>query len=101
MATLYVAEYEKLLVDTHGNVVIAPLEPPLAEQIISITGSSVRCTNAFSTRTKFVQLSTDATCSVAFGASPMATTGNQRLPANTLVFKGVHPGDFVAVITNS
>jgi hypothetical protein len=101
MSTLYVAEYEKLLVDTNGHVVLAPHEPPLVEQTITIGGSSTPATNPFSSRTKFVQLSTDAICSVAFGKNPTATTSNQRLPANTVVFKGVHAGDFVAVITNS
>jgi hypothetical protein len=102
MAVLYVAEYETLLVDTNGNVVMAPHEPPLAEQTISIGMSSARATNPFSTRTKFVQLSTDAICSVAFGGSAVtATSSNQRLPANTIVFKGVNPGDFIAAITNS
>src|SRR5262245_65087866 len=101
MSTLYVAEYEKLLVDINGNVVMAPHEPPIAEQKVSIGMNSTTADNAFGTRTKFVQLSTDAICSVAFGPSPVATSSNQRLPANTIVFKGVNPGDFIAVITNS
>jgi hypothetical protein len=101
MSTLYIAEYEKLLVDTNGNVVMAPHEPPLAEQTVTISGSSTKPTNAFNSRTKFVQLSTDAICSVLFGPNPTASATNQRLPANTIVFKGVNPGDSVAVITNS
>ena len=60
MSTLYVAEYEKLLVDINGNVVMAPHEPPLAEQKVSIGMNSTTADNAFGTRTKFVQLSTDA-----------------------------------------
>lgn len=103
MSTLYVAEYEKLLVDTNGNVVMAPHEPPLAEQTITIGMSTAKLGNPFSSRTKFVQLSTDAICSVAFGnpSGLAATSSNQRLPANTIVFKGVNPGDSVAAITNS
>jgi hypothetical protein len=103
MSTLYVAEYEKLLVDSNGNVVMAPHEPPLAEQTISIGVSSAKATNPFSSRTKFVQLSTDVVCSVAFGnpANLAATSSNQRLGANAIVFKGVNPGDSVAAITNS
>jgi hypothetical protein len=99
--TLYIAEYDKLQVDSNGKAVMAPREPSLAEQTITIGMSSTKATNAFGTRTKFVQLSTDAICSVAFGASPSASAANQRLPANTIVFKGVNPGDSVAVITNS
>jgi hypothetical protein len=64
--------------------------------------SSAKVANPFSSRTKFVQLSTDAICSVAFGGSAVAaTSSNQRLPANTIIYKGVNPGDFIAVITNS
>ena len=102
MSTLYIAEYEKLLVDINGNVVMASHDPPLAEQTITIGMSSVKCSNAFSTRTKFVQLSTDAICSVAFGnANVTATSSNQRLPANSIIYKGVDPGSYVAAITNS
>ena len=101
MSTLYIAEYDRLLVDANGNVVMAPHEPPLAEQTITISGSSTKPGNAFSSRTKFVQLSTDAICSVAFGPTPTASAALQRLPANTILFKGVNPGDWVAVITNS
>src|SRR5262245_51953395 len=101
MSTLYIAEYEKLLVDINGNVVMAPHDPPLAEQTISIGVSSTKATNPFGTRTRFVQLSTDAICSVAFGPNPTATASNQRLPANAILFKGVKAGDYVAVITNS
>jgi hypothetical protein len=49
-----------------------------------------------------VQLSTDAICSVAFGnATVTATASNQRLPANSIIYKGVDPGSYVAAITNS
>jgi hypothetical protein len=103
MSTLYVAEYDKLLVDANGNVVMAPHEPPLVEQTVSIGMSSAAAVNPFSSRTKFVQLSTDAICSVLFGnpSGLAATSSNQRLPANAILFKGVNPGDSVAVITNS
>jgi hypothetical protein len=81
---------------------MASHDPPLAEQTISIGMSSAKTGNAFSARTKFVQLSTDAICSIAFGGSNVsATSSNQRLPANAIIYKGVNPGDFIAVITNS
>jgi hypothetical protein len=101
MSTLYVAEYEMLLVDARGDVVLAPLDPPLAEQTVTIGVSSAVAANPFTTRTRFIQISADTTCSVAFGKSPTATTGNQRLAANEKVFKGVNAGDLVAVIENS
>jgi hypothetical protein len=101
MSTLYIAEYEKLLVDAHGDVVLAPKAPPLVEQTVAIGLSSASAANPFTTRTRFIQVSTDTTCSIAFGPNPTATTGNQRLAANEKVFIGVEPGDLIAVIENS
>jgi hypothetical protein len=34
----------------------------------------------------------------AFGAAPVAATTNLRLPANSIFFFGVRPGDKVALI---
>lgn len=100
MATLYIAEYDELLVDAHGQTVMAPKDPPIAEQIVAI-GVSHAESVAFSGRTLFVQIGNDSTCSIAFGAAPVATTSNQRIPANNLIFKGVTRGNKISVIANT
>jgi hypothetical protein len=41
MATLYVAEFSRMLTDADGKTVMAPHYPPVApEQTVAITGSS-------------------------------------------------------------
>ena len=70
---VYVAEYDRMLVDTNGNVVMSPLDPPLAEQTINLGAMSAR-SSQFTPRTKFVQISIDSgsPCSLAFGGSSVA-----------------------------
>jgi hypothetical protein len=104
MSTLYIAEVEKLGLDSTGAGILAPLMPPAAEQTVGISGSSTQ-SDPFTSKTRFVQIHTDAICSIAFspqpGATPMATTSNQRLGAGETRFYAVNPGDLVAVISNS
>lgn len=98
MATLYINEYSGILDD---RVQIAA-EPALATQTVAI-GASHAESVAFTANTRFVYLSADAICSIAFGASPVATTGNFRLPANTIIPFAVPMGQSykVSVITNT
>jgi hypothetical protein len=56
---------------------------------------------AFNAATKIVRLHTDAICSVAFGAAPVAAATNARLAAGATEYFGVSPGSKVAVITNT
>lgn len=100
MATLYIAEFDQLLTDANGNVVMAPHMPPLTEQTVAI-GMSHAESSAFSGRTRFAQIHCDVICSISFGTSPAATTGNQRLAANETRFVGVNRGDKVSVISNT
>jgi hypothetical protein len=100
MSTLYIAEIAELGVDAHGVSVVAPVMPPVVEQTLSIGGGSVPSA-AFNGHTRFVQIHTDAICSLAFGPSPSATTSNQRLAANETRFYAVTPGNKVAVIANT
>jgi hypothetical protein len=104
MSTLYIAEVTKLGIDAQGASIIAPQMPPIAEQTVTIGMSSLP-SEPFSGHTRFVQIHTDAMCSIAFsptpGATPSATTSNQRLGANETRFYAVNPGDLVAVIANT
>lgn len=100
MATLYITELDRLPLDQMGRAVAAPMMPPIAEQTKAIGGTSA-ASNAFDQRTRFIQIHTDAICSVAFGESPVATTSNQRMAAGETRFYGVQPGHKVAVISNT
>ncbi len=99
MATLYISEYSRQLVDYIGLSVPAPQEPSIAEQAVAVGVGSV-ASSAFNAKTKFVRLHTDVICSVAFGAAPTAVATAKRMAAGQTEFFGVRPGDKVAVITN-
>ena len=88
MATLYVTEYGTIAglpATANGQV---PLEPPLADYIVPIPGTSP----AFQPMTRMVRLNCDAVCSVLFGQAPSASTSNGRLAANQTEFRGVPEG---------
>jgi hypothetical protein len=101
MAALYISEFENpVTVDGTLPGIQLP-QPALLDQTpVAIGGTSAQSA-AFSAKTKAVMISTDAICSIAFGSNPTATTGNLRLPANTIISFGVIPGQRVAVISNT
>ena len=100
MSTLYNTELSSLGVDASGQNILAPVMPPAAEQTVTISGSTTPSA-AFGGSTRFLQIHTDAICSIAFGTNPTATTANQRMAANETRFYTVTPTMKVAVITNS
>ena len=101
MAVLYIAEYDKMGIIRGQQTAIA-LEPPVAEQTVSIAGSSAQ-SSAFNAATRYVRLHTDAICSVLFGTDPTATAAKKRMAANQTEYFAVPAGGThkVAVITNS
>lgn len=102
MAVLYIAEFAQLPI-YQGNNVPAPEMPPIAEQTVAIGAEADSA--AFNAKTRVVRVHTDAICSIAFGASPTATTSNARLAANSTEFFSVRPdltpGLKLSVITNT
>ena len=108
MAVLYVAEFSTL--GGTGNYPVQGAQvPPLAEQTVTISGSSVLIANGFGTNTYFVRLHCDAICSVAFTAATLgtfgttvtATVGNMRLAEGQTEYFAVSPTQKIAVITNT
>ena len=105
MTKLYVSEYARMTqASGPGNTVVqAPEEPPLATQVVDYTAGAASSA-AFNAKTRFVRLHTDAICSVAFGASPVATTAFPRLAAGQTEYRGI-PTDGsaakVSAITNT
>lgn len=100
MSTLYITEIAAMGIDAAGQPIPAATMPPVVSQTVPIGDSSV-ASAAFGGTTRFVQIDTDATCSLAFGANPTATTSDQRLPADRMRLFTVTPGQKVAVITNT
>jgi len=102
VATAYLREYANVAA-AFGNLVQAGAEPALADQTITTSGISAPST-AFNANTRVLCISTPAAQAVSClfsatpGATPTALVTSLRLPANSLVFFGVRPGDIVALI---
>ena len=99
MATLYIAEFAFIPRQTGDGVQIAQMAP-IAEQTVAI-GAGSTASSAFNAATRFIRLHTDSICSIAFGASPTATTTNARMAANTTEYFAVTAAQKVAVISNT
>lgn len=97
MATLYISEYTEEGFNRAGLPVAS--EPPIAEQTVAI-GAEAK-SSAFNAKTRYVRIHNDAICSILFGTSPTATTAKKRLPADTIEYFAVQPGDKISVISNT
>jgi len=101
VATLYVSEFVGMGTGANASPQ-AVMQPPLAEQTVSIGGSSTQ-SSAFNAKTRIVRLHADSICSVSFGTNPTATATTARMAANQTEYFSVPEGGsyMVAVITNS
>lgn len=79
MATLWITEYEDIG-ELHGDSTFSLREPALAEQTVTITGTSTQC-SAFNASSKIVCIYSDVDCHIRFGTNPTATTSTRPLPA--------------------
>ena len=68
--------------------------------MIAITGASTQSA-PFSTRTQFLMVHTDTTCSIAIGPAPVAVTSAHRLAAGERLFYAVVPGHALTVVLNN
>lgn len=100
MATAYIREYSDVSLSSRAQ---APSEPAQADQTITTSVASA-ASNAFGANTRIIAISTPAAQAVCClfsatrGATPTALVTSLRLPANSLFFFGVYPGDKVALI---
>ena len=102
MAVLFITEYARQGRDAAGYRMVVAEEPPLASQVVTIAGASAQ-SSAFNAKTHLIRISTDAICSIEFGANPTALTTSRRMPANSTEYFAVPPGASykVAVISNT
>ena len=92
MAQLTVTEFVTLG-KAHRNFTVMPEEPPLAEQVAGITGTSTQL--SFNVKTRIVRVNCDTACCIKIDTlsnNPVATTTNRRLPANTTEYLSL-PGE--------
>lgn len=91
MSTLYVEEFESLMVANRDALAVGR-QPSLARQAISFTATPGQSA-AFDKRTRFVRLHTDGICSYKFGDNPTATANSDpRMVAGATEYFGVEPG---------
>jgi hypothetical protein len=99
MAVLYISEFAGPT-KTNDTEVAVFQAPPVAEQTVAIGAGSVQ-SNPFNAATNYVEIETDAICSITFGANPVATAASMRMATNDRIVRKVFPGQKVAVIVNS
>ena len=101
MATLYISEFARLGQDLR-SVVMAPEEPVLANQTVTI-GVGSAASAAFNASTTFVEIHADAICSIKFGTAPTAAATDMRLAAGDRIIRAVPRGASykVACIVNT
>lgn len=102
MTKLYIKEFNGLAATKQSDSVLAfPADGSQADQVVDFTAGAAP-SNLFAKGTEWVLLAADAGCSIAFGAAPVATAANFRLPGNVMLPFRVPPdGTFkVSAITN-
>lgn len=100
MAQVSIEEFVNVAETVRGAAPI-PLDPPIATQVVAITGASLQSA-PFNALTRFIRINTDAVCSIRNNeANPAATTASGRWSANTTEFRGVSGGNKLAVISNT
>jgi hypothetical protein len=100
MAKVYVTEFVRLSYDTRNNATF-PEYPPAAEHVLDTAGTTV--SPAFNPQTTLIRLVSDGPVSYALGTAPVATTSNNRLPADWVDYVGVAAGSNfkISIIANT
>lgn len=101
MATLWIREYENIpaVVQTDGvgeGVVSVAQEPGTDQTPVTFTTSAQSA--AFATGTAYIAIIASAAFHYVCGANPTATTNALKVPADTLMYIGVKPGQKIAAI---
>jgi hypothetical protein len=103
MSTLYITEYAGLTDLPVGKQGPVPLEPPLAEQNISFTGTA-GTSAAFNASTRVIRVTVDGIASVLVSAAgAAATTASGRMAVGVVEYRGVPmwQGYKISAITNT
>jgi len=85
---LFITEYSRLASDSGSNSIAAPMEPSVAEQAVTVPGTSA----IFNAQTAFVMIHAQEAACLAWGTSPTATTAKQRIAAGETRFVGIPQG---------
>lgn len=91
MSKIYVAEYPGLAATDQSDSVPILALPPTVEYTVIVSAGSSGAAQPLQASTKFVEISTDTTCSIAIGPTLTGSAGltNQRLQTNERVIRRV------------
>lgn len=96
MATLWIREYSALGEDGNGRFAQIGQEPGVASQVVSFITS--QSSAAFNGATRYIAIYGSAAFHYRVSATPVAVTTDLPVPATTLLYVGVRPGDKIAAI---
>jgi hypothetical protein len=105
MSTLFIVEFDELVITDNGVPPFGKLNGNTHYQAVTI-GSTSTPSSAFQPTTRFVRLTADAPCSIAY-TPPGASTVNATATAGYVAanakgeYFGVDAGGSLSVITNS
>lgn len=97
MPKLYITVYEHVARDMVNTPIPIPQMPSLSEQWIEITTESEQ-SHTFEERAKFICVTAEIPCCLAFGEDPIAQVGYHPLNPGVDRWYGVRPGQKLAVI---
>lgn len=84
-----------------GGIVQVAVEPALAEQVMTSTGSSA-ASAAFNAATRFVEVYANGdSVNFKFGSAPTASASTNRLGDGERIWRQVTPGHKIAIITGA
>lgn len=81
MTYLYISEFALAGHDANGKVAQVAHQPAVADQRISISGTSAQSA-ALNSSTALVRVQADVACAITFGTDPTATSSSTPLAAD-------------------
>ena len=97
MSSLYIEEYESILIDPATGVLVPMVDRFVTAQSIAL-GSTSSTSAQTLPQTRFVAITADADCRFAIGALPDATASMRYLPAGQTRFLKILSGERLSAI---
>ena len=97
MATLWIREYAQLAEAGDGDPMPLAREPGYNQPALTFSASTASA--AFRRDTRYIAIYGSAAFHYEVGATPTAvTTASMKVPADTLLYLGVEPGQKIAAV---
>lgn len=100
MAVMFITEFKKMRDDDSGDSTPVGFWEDV-NTVQAVTFTTAAASSAFSTDTRFIRVVSDAKAHLGMGAdataaSAAATAASPYIPADSVEYFGVEPGDFIA-----